>query len=316
MDFVTFSLIIDDIVFPDGQTAMDILGGGGPQTAFGMKLWADKVGLVGGVGDDLPPGAQSWLDMAGIDAGGLRRSDAWPTPRAWQVLEADGRRTQVWRIPGPAIGAQLGHSWEKLPPDYRRARGFHLGVHPETPDLDFIKVLRENGAVVSIEPFRPAERPLTEVELGTLLAAGHIFSPNQREAESLVGPGAPLELIQRLVEAGAKVVALRQGPTGATVHRADTAETWYIPTVETTVVDSTGAGNAFCGGFLVGWVQTGDVRLAGLYGATAASFLVEQVGLPPGSEGAMERLCQEAQRRLVNLRSRAYELEMRSSGTN
>ena len=46
MDFVTFSLIIDDIVFPDGKTAMGTLGGGGPQTAFGMKLWADKVGLA------------------------------------------------------------------------------------------------------------------------------------------------------------------------------------------------------------------------------------------------------------------------------
>ncbi len=29
IDFVTFSLIIDDIVFPDGQTAMGMLGGGG-----------------------------------------------------------------------------------------------------------------------------------------------------------------------------------------------------------------------------------------------------------------------------------------------
>ena len=32
---------------------------------------------------------------------------------------------------------------------------------------------------------------------------------------------------------------------------------------------------------LAGWVQTGDLRLAGLYGVIAASFLVEQVGLPP-----------------------------------
>jgi hypothetical protein len=43
MDFGAFGLIIDDIVFPDGQTAMGILGGGGPHTAFGMKLWADQV---------------------------------------------------------------------------------------------------------------------------------------------------------------------------------------------------------------------------------------------------------------------------------
>jgi sugar/nucleoside kinase (ribokinase family) len=308
MDFVAFSLIIDDIVFPDGQTAMGVLGGGGPQTAFGMKLWADQVGLVSGVGNDLPADALTWLEAMGIDTAGLRFSDHWPTPRAWQLLEADGRRTQVWRVPGPALEAQLSRSLDKLPPDYCRARGFHLGVHPEESDLDFIGALRRLGAIVSVEPFRPSARPLTEVELRMLVSAGQIYSPNEQEAESLVGPGQPLELIRRLVEAGAEIVALRQGANGATVHRADTGETWHIPAVETTVVDPTGAGNAFCGGFLAGWVQTGDLRLAGLYGAVAASFLVEQVGLPEGGEETMRRRGEEARRRLATLEAQAKRL--------
>jgi sugar/nucleoside kinase (ribokinase family) len=281
MDFVAFSLIIDDIVFADGQTAMGVLGGGGPQTAFGLKLWAKRVGLVGGAGSDLPPAALAWLKASGIDTRGLRHSAQWPTPRAWQILEADGRRTQVWRIPGPAIGAQLERRMEYLPPPYRRARGFHLGVHPEEPDLDFIKALRSAGGVVSIEPFRPSTRPLNEMELRALVSAGQIFSPNEVEAASLVGPGEPLELIRRLVEAGAEIVALRQGEKGATVHHAASGEIWHIPAFATAVVDPTGAGNAFCGGFLAGWVQTGNLRLAGLYGVVAASFLVEQVGFPP-----------------------------------
>ncbi len=281
MDFVAFSLILDDLVFPDGRTAMGVLGGGGPQAAFGMRLWANRVGLVSGVGDDVPADALAWLTTAGIDSLGLRRSTQWPTPRAWQLLEADGRRTQVWRIPGPAIGAQLGRRLDNLPPAYRQARGFHLGLHPEEPDLDFIQSLRGLGAWVSVEPFRPSTRPLSPTELRALVSAGQIFSPNETEAISLVGPGEPLTLIHRLAEAGAEMVALRRGPAGAIVHRAATGETWDIPAVETPVVDPTGAGNAFCGGFLAGWVQSGEVRQAGLCGVVAASFLVEQVGLPP-----------------------------------
>jgi sugar/nucleoside kinase (ribokinase family) len=305
MDFVAFGLIIDDIVFPDGQTAMGVLGGGGPQTAFGMKLWAEQVGLVGGVGHDLPAEALVWLKSSGLDTTGLRVSTQWPTPRAWQVLEADGRRTQVWRVPGLAIGAQLSRRLEYLPDGYRQARGFHLGVHPEEPDLDFINALRNTGAIISIEPFRPAARPLGEAELRALLTAGQIFSPNDEEAVSLVGPAEPLELIRRLAEAGAEVVALRQGEHGATVHRADTGETWHIPAFETPVIDPTGAGNAFCGGFLAGWAQTGDLRLSGLYGAVAASFLVEQVGLPR----VETRRGEEAKRRLAVLQASATRLD-------
>ena len=285
MDFVTFSLIIDDIIFPDGQTAMGTLGGGGPQTAFALKLWVDVVGLAAGVGVDLPTGAQTWLNGMGIDAAGLRQSAEWPTPRAWQVCEADGRRTQVWRIPGPAIGVQLGRSMDKLPPMYRQAKGYHLGVHPEAPDLDFIHSLKKTGAIVSVEPFRGPERPLSQPELRALVSAGDIFSPNQAEAKALVGPAEPSELLHRLAEAGAKIISLRLGAQGTLTFRADTGETWHIPAVDVSVTDPTGAGNAFCGGFLAGWTLTRDIRQAGLYGAVSASFLLEQIGLPvPGPD--------------------------------
>jgi sugar/nucleoside kinase (ribokinase family) len=50
------------------------------------------------------------------------------------------------------------------------------------------------------------------------------------------------------------------------------------------VVDPTGAGNAYCGGFLAGYIETGDVLTAARYGAIAASFLVEQAGLPEINE--------------------------------
>ena len=280
IELVTFSLIIDDIVFPDGKTEMGQLGGGGPQTAFGMRLWAKNVGLVAGVGADLPPTALDWLQQMGINTNGLRHSTKYPTARAWQVCEEDGRRTQVWRVPGLAIGAQLERHVDKLPDAYRHAKAFHLGVHPEDPDLEFINALRKNGATVSVEPFRAAQHPLTQTELQALLSAGQIFSPNVQEAVSLVGSAEPRELIQKMVDAGAKIVALRQGENGTTVHRADTGETRHIPAFKITVVDPTGAGNAFCGGFLAGWLKTGDIYTAGLYGAVAASFLLEQVGLP------------------------------------
>lgn len=304
MNFVTFSLILDDIVFPDGQTAMGVLGGGGPQTAFGLRLWAEQVGLAAGVGTDLPVAALDRLTQLEIDTAGLRRSEKWPTPRAWQVLEADGRRTQVWRVPGPAIGAQLGRRFDVLPPEYRQARGYHVGIHPEAPDLEFLAALRQTGAWVSVEPFRAAQRSLAEPELRALLSAGQIFSPNQTEAESLVGAGEPAELVRRLAAAGAEIVALRLGPTGALVHRAKTGETWCIPTVDVVAVDPTGAGNAFCGGFLAGWALTDNLRAAGLYGAVAASFLVEQVGLPtPGPD-----VRQEARRRLDAVSARAEQV--------
>jgi hypothetical protein len=84
---VTFTIIVDDIVYPDGHSAMACLGGGGPQTAFGAKLWfsdSERVGLAAGIGADFPESCRTWLEETGIDTHGLLQ---WPlsTLRAWQV---------------------------------------------------------------------------------------------------------------------------------------------------------------------------------------------------------------------------------------
>lgn len=290
MDFVTFTIIVDDIVFPDGRTAMGVLGGGGPQTAFGMKLWADQVGLIANVGADLPVEARQWLDGMGIDAAGVYQDAVLPTLRAWQLLEEDGRRTQIWRVLPHQIGPQIGRTLETLGASgYENVRGFHIGAHSESPHLEFLHALRSRCDVLSVEIFRPAQRVLSERELHELVSVGHIFSLNQLEAESLVGPGEPAELARRLAAAGAQVVTLRCGAAGSVVHRADSGESYHIPALRTQVVDPVGAGNAYSGAFLAGWAQTRDLRLAGLYGAVAASFLVEQVGLPPARSDWRQR---------------------------
>jgi len=49
-------------------------------------------------------------------------------------------------------------------------------------------------------------------------------------------------------------------------------------------IDTTGAGDAFCGGFLAGYARTGDGIEAAMHGIVAAAFTVETVGIPaPGS---------------------------------
>lgn len=298
INYFTHSVIIDDIVFHDGRTLMGVLGGGGPQTAFGMKLWTQGgVGLCGGVGLDFPPAAQTWLDGMGIDTAGLRRDPDHRSLRAWQIIEEDGRRTQVWRTQGATIPTHLALKPEQVPADYAAARGFHFGVHPETPNLHIMQALQARGVTVSVEPFREASRPLSDAELHALLTTCDIFSPNVVEAESLIGAGDPVTLIRRLADAGAAIVALRMGAEGSLLHHVATGATHHIPAVQATVIDPVGAGNAYCGALLVGWLETGDLRRAGLYAAVAASFLVEQYGLPaPRSD-----LRTEAARRLAEV---------------
>jgi sugar/nucleoside kinase (ribokinase family) len=279
VDYFTFGVIIDDIVDPGGSTRMGVLGGGGPQTAFGMRIWSDSVGLIAGIGQESKSVVLDWLDQCGIEHSGIRITGHL-TPRAWQLMEADGHRTQVWRVAGDVINAQLARSIHLLPESYKTAKACHFGMHPDEFDGSFTRALLDQGIIVSVEPFKSAERVPELGKLALMLRGVHIFSANQDEAVSLVAEVDPILQAQRFLEIGVRVFVLRMGAKGSRIFSINNLQGIHIPAVPVEVVDPVGAGNAYCGGFLAGWVETQDLYTAGVYGSVASSFLVERFGVP------------------------------------
>ena len=139
MDVVSTTLIVDDLVFHDGSTVMERLGGGGPQTLFGALCHRDgasaRVGIVAGVGeDDCPQSSRRWLVQRGwtwMDYWRFERG----APRAANP-ERDGRRTQVWREEASeGLYAMLRPEFASWPEKYRRTRAVHSVSTLWRPDV-------------------------------------------------------------------------------------------------------------------------------------------------------------------------------------
>ena len=279
MNFVVFSLIIDDIVFPDGQTAMGVLGGGGPQTAWGMAAAlgsGEQVGLVAGVGDDLSD--DMLASLAGITLDGLRQTKN-PTPRAWQIHEHDGRRTQVWRTPPRNLGEQLAKNFDVLPENYRNAQNFHWGIHPGDADLNFAKALHAEGKRVSLEAFKGASQPLTESQRRELFSACDVFSAGCDEFMPLFDNLSEDEAVIQPQKSGLKTLMIRNGADGASVYDYLNQRLIHAPALPADVVDVTGAGNAFSGAFIARLAE--DVAEALCHGLVTAAYMIEHMGIPP-----------------------------------
>ncbi|MFN8372961.1 MAG: carbohydrate kinase family protein [Anaerolineae bacterium] len=322
IDFVAFGIVIDDIVLPDGSTYEAILGGGGPQTAWGMAAALGsglRVGLSACVGADFDPAWLEPLRKAQVNLEGVRQ--VWQaTPRAWQRMAADGGRTHVWRHPPQGRG--------DLPAVYREARALHWGLHPENPDLTVAQDLALQDKWLSLETFKPPDEALSLAALSELVTSCRIFSPNWREAVSIAGTENYAQLLERFRVAGCHILALRRGELGADVWDLRLGGGVRVPAVPTTVVDAVGAGNAFCGALLARLVtgigsEDEDADLTTLYamdtlqyGGTglsaaachavaAASYMVEQFGIP----AALPKR-EDYQRRLSYALSRAEALNL------
>ncbi|CAG9466602.1 unnamed protein product [Pedinophyceae sp. YPF-701] len=280
------------------------LGGGGPQTLFGWQVATGQtrpVGLAAGVGDDIPDSCISWLQGAGCDLAGLQHISNMKTPRAWQITEWDGFRTQIWRTPACAeLYRMLRPKVSDIPRRLLGAKWFHLGINPDRPDHAYLAELRAatrdtGGGRFSIEPFVGASRPLTPPELSALVRAADVVSPNLAEARSMLGDdrATPQGALEVLGDAGASVAVIRCGADGAYAADFTTNEAYFCPPyAHTKVKDVTGCGNSFMGAFLAGF--SGEAKeVAGMpksgmarglvWGHSAASFMAECYGVPEGT---------------------------------
>ena len=269
------SIIVDDIVLPDGRTHMGMFGGGGTHALAGMRVWSRDAGIVSWIGGDFPAEMQAQLENEFNIRGVLRRS--LPTPRAWQIFEWDNRRTEIFRT---SLNEFLVNSSqpEEFPADYFGAAGVHLQC-----DVlrfhDWINLLRGHGTRVIVwEPWGELCVPANREMFREFMPQVDAISPNLLEAQALTGLDDPVAIARALLLDGANMVALRMGSEGSLVASRDQSVV-HIPAVKVPqIIDVTGAGNAYCGGFVVGLVETGDPAQAGSWGAVSGSFALEQFG--------------------------------------
>lgn len=285
---------------------MEILGGGATHAAMGMRVWDDHIGIVSAVGQNFPVNRLEELARC-FDLRGLQwRKTA--TPRAWQVYENDGRRTEVFRTSLDELNNTAPQPAE-LPAEYGHGRGVHIQCSAPEPFQSWVYRLRDEGCnSILWEPWDIFCIPEYRGEFRRLLPLVDIFSPNLIEAARLTGleQAHPADIAADLLADGAGCVVLRMGARGSLVASQAGAYHWIPACAVKKIVDVTGAGNAYCGGFLVGLQESGDYLQAGLYGAVSASFALEQFGaLYP-----IEAVRWEAQRRLEQTRLHAASREM------
>jgi sugar/nucleoside kinase (ribokinase family) len=251
------------------------LGGGVVHALMGAAVWGERPGINAVIGQSLPSEVLTRLEN-NLDTTGLIRLNI-PQIRAWQLFEDDGSRRELYRVAEiePFIrGAQPAD----LPNEYHDAQGFYL--------LQGFEGIRAwCSAINGIVLWEPLQQIMTQDCRDAIRAVLQDFpitfiSPNLKEAQAVYGEISPLDIIGALFQDGARGVALRMGEAGSIVATCENRECWHIPAVPVKqIIDQTGAGNTYCGGFLWGLVTGKSLKEAGAAGAVAASYCLEGVGV-------------------------------------
>jgi len=276
-------LTIDDIVGADGVVHRAVPGGNALYSALGAALWSRDVGILSFAGADYPCDVLRRLRAYGIDISQIVQLDR-PSIHLWILYETDGHRqicyqchTSFLQELNSVIAGQLPAVREHLAAD----GAIHLAALPVALQRSIMPELRSLGKPItldSIEARGTVGGDLVDYWEHAVFAGSSAFLPSREEFEVLRGGRDADETAWALGTLGLRCVVVKNGPQGVDVYDTATHSRYRIAAYNVEVTDPTGAGDAFCGGFLVGLNETGDPFEAALRGVVAASFVIEGIG--------------------------------------
>ncbi|NTY00278.1 carbohydrate kinase family protein [Deinococcus sp. JMULE3] len=291
----------DTLLLPGGDSTGRIeLSGGG--SAANLAVWARRAGaarpvhFVGKIGQDrFGELAVAELQAEGVAADVIESAEH-PTGVILGLIDRRGQRAML---------TGQGADWELLPGELpaevlRRAGHLHLTAWslfrdpPRAAALHAAQLARAGGATLSLDPgsFQMIQSMGREVFLRILdRLPMNVLFPNDDEARAMSGRGDRGDamdwfrtrfpdalIVMKLDEDG----VLIEGPAQARVQ---------VPATNDRAVDATGAGDAFGGAFLTGWLAHGDAVRAAQLAVQVGGWVVSRFGArPPTDEDLLTRI--------------------------
>jgi adenosine kinase len=253
------SFLVDRLERRRGGTAANI--------AYTLALLGERPLLCAAVGDDFT-GYGAELESAGVDTAAALRCADVATASCFITTDLDDNQISAF-FPG-AMGRAGSIDLRRLGEEVDT-----VVVAPDAPDAMAAHVEQASELGVRLV-FAPAQQiPSLPVEtLAAGLDAAWMVVGNDYEIEMLRGRTG--RGIDELRGRGA-LVAVTRGAGGSEIHSADGVVEVPAARVET-VVDPTGAGDAYLGGLLAGLRRGLDLGGAGRMGSLAAAYVVEGRG--------------------------------------
>lgn len=267
---------MDDVVTEDGYADWKQAGGGALYSAVGALVWGGECGINAAVGEDYPDKLLQEIEQAGFDVGGVHRVSGARSIGLWLLYETRGARRQLEKVDGGRMG-DLDQRRLPLPSAWSPPAGAHLAPQSSEGHLKALAEVPGDRTVrtldLLVEPYIDTSPYLD----GSALRDIDAFLPSAQEIRDLWGHEDVRRLGATLADIGVGAqLVVKRGADGADVLVEGAVV--RIPSVTDDLVDPTGAGDAFCGGFLAGLVATGDPVEAAVRGAVSASFVCQTRG--------------------------------------
>lgn len=292
---------------PAGSPRLDLPGGNLIYTTGGLSVWDSSIALISRVNQSYP---REWMDelrSRGLDTRGIY-VDAENTAADMRSFIAYGEKNERSQSNAVSHFARRGMTFPKSllgyqPPDasatdfrkpdslspnslsvpkpYRDIRFVHFCPFDFVSQSQMVNLFKgSSGQVITLDPDPAYMKPAYWRELRVVVQDITAFLPSEEEIRTLFwGESHDLwEMAQHISSFGPEIIVIKRGALGQIVYDGIGKKKYEVPAYPARLADPTGAGDAFCGGFLAGFQRTSNPLMAVLHGNVSASLKLEGTG--------------------------------------
>ncbi|MGQ9721691.1 MAG: carbohydrate kinase family protein [Candidatus Jordarchaeum sp.] len=264
-------------------------GGVAANAIVALARLGAKVGFIGKIGaDSFGDDILNEFKKVGVDTRGVIRDKDFGSPLSFIQVDNQGDR-KISHYPGPAP-FMSPQDVEPLRDYIASAKIIHLdGINPHSA-IRSAEIAKEEGTLVSFDLSTSLEAVeifgLTREDVINFVKPMDVFIPCKLAAKGLTGEDNFEEAAKKLLEIGPSTVAITLGGGGCVA--ANRKEVVKKPAYMVEVKDTTGAGDAFHGGFLYGllhdWSLDKTAQFANAVAAIKCQYFGARSGLPTERE--------------------------------
>ncbi len=294
---VVGTVAFDAIETPFAKTDK-IIGGAATYICHSASFFSKNINLVSVVGEDFPNKAINSLKEKGVDVKGLqikkgRKTFFWSGKYHNNMNSRDTLKTEL----------NVLEDFDPIvPKQYTKSEFLMLGNLMPSVQKRVLEQMQERPKLIVLDTmnfwmdnFMP--------DLKEALKNTDVLTINDDEARQLSGEYSLLIAAKKILTMGPKYLIIKKGEHGAILFGED--KMFYSPAVMLeNVIDPTGAGDSFAGGFIGYLAKTKEItfdnmKKAVVYGTVLASFTVEKLGIE-----SIENIEEEkVNKRLAEIRS-------------
>jgi ribokinase len=271
------NLTVDDLYLPDGSTRPGCVGGDAFYAALGARLWEPRTAMFAPVGADLPKASHAAIERSGFDASVLPRRKA-STIRNQVHYGADGSRHWVYEF-SPDAFQELSVMPADIPDWILGAEAILISAMSLEAQEACVEFLRRRSQALLVLDLQEEYIPANQQRILDIVARVDMFLPSEEEARRLSGREDWEYVAKMFADVGPEIVAIKLAERGALLYDRSADSYVRASARQVAVVDPTGAGDGWCGGFVAGYLQDPtDLPRAARCGAISAAFAVSGYG--------------------------------------